>query len=906
MASQLHEAVAASIVREGKDELILLSPKEREETVNQILQQVSQKSDDELISFVSSKKKNVSPELRGKIAEMETLKSRIGAVSGGEIEFIMGKQQDEADLQKMGIVTRRDLPVGSTEIGFSDSPAKTIKSELSKFFSEKLGKEVDVPVFNRDEDLLYLDPQTNEVVKVNPTMMQNIGLSMPIAGDIAGTIGGGIVGGKLSKTPKGVIAGESAGAFVGTSTMEFARLYIGKVMGAHELSWGEMAKKSGVEGVKAGAATAVMGGLMATGKGIRNFLSGGIFTKDEALKHGMNSKEAEAILEEVNKLIGRKGAVKGTLGRLSDDVIVKSKEAEVRRLGEHAQKFIDRDLADQKALTEAMDIITKPSKAKGGEAIAEVAAKQTSGKLAKARGIVSENVTQLKKELDNIGKVSSELVGKPTRETLLAKSDAAKKAQESVWNNMKADHGFDPKEKIFNIKIPRGKGAVQLAKISKRRAETAQVAGVRSAESKGLVLKPKMADLEDYNFNISLLRKDIRAAEAGRQAGDATTASLSEIKNTLIEDRRVALIKAGKGKLLKDIETAEKATANYYETYRRSVIGDLTKKKDGVFAIKEKDFVTKTLKGSKEEADQLLAVIGDSPTLMATWKEGIADAYKSAAFKGEKFNREASTKFIRAHRDVLDNFFDPKDLAKLEKTGNLAEKVTKQNDQLKELVANANKRWGKGKLKSMDTNNIVKFVTNDTGSFVKGKGDTLRGVQSSIAKIKYIKGMTKNYPAAWKSFQDEFSTQLRKSVIDINAGFKAGYVSPKALNKTIHDQENEIIEIMGQGYFNNLVKVNKAVQQLNTKELKLISDEAKQGILAVIRAVAAPPLTRRGRALTASNIFLSKQGHKVIADSLLDPNTIRKVAELSEHKRLTREAAELAVSLGFIGEEDGN
>lgn len=897
MASPLHEAVAESIVRDGRDELIGLSAKERGDAVNEILFQVSQKPDDELISFISSKGADVDPEIKQRISTLQQMQKPKGGsiLMGtkpipGELESLEAEAQEVAGLQEIGVVTGRDLPAGSIEIGFSDSPAKAIKGALSEHFG------VDTPVFARGKDLLYLDPQTKEVVRAEPDFLQSIGFALPIGGDITGTIGGGLTAALVTKHPAGIVAGESVGSTIGTGVGEYLRLLTGKFMGAHDLSHGEILSKAGIQGAKAGAATGAMGMLMATTKGMANFFKGGIFTKDEALKHGMNSKEAEAVLEEVNRLLGKKGAIKGTLGRLSDDVIVQSKEAEVRRLGEHAQKFVDRDLADQKFLVDALDTITKPKATKGGQAVIDIASKQVGKRVSQAKGIVSENVAQLEKQLSNIGKVSHELIGQPTRKIILAKSDAANTAQQAVWSGLKKKHGFNENTQLFNIQIPIGENIKSVSKVLGRRADTATTLITKRGSSKIFTKgKTKPADLSDFNREISDLRSEIRAAYKGKQFGTPQTRDMQEALDAMVADRRLALVRAGKETILKDIEKAEKATADFHKTFNRSVIGDLTKKTDDVFNIKSKDFVDKMLKSTDEEAKQLLEVIGDKPTLVALWKEGIADSYKRSAFKGNKFSRDASTKFLRKNADVLEQFFSKNELSALEKTGNFAEKIVKQNDQLKRIIASANK-FGKGKLKSLDPDNLVKFATNNTGSFAKPSG---QGVQTAISKIKHIKGITKNYPAAWKSFQDEFSTQLRKSSIDI----KTGRINPTNFNKSLNEQSGEIIEIMGKDYFNNLVKINKAVRVLDKKELKLIADETKQGILATIRAVAAPPLTRRGRALTASNIFLSKKGHQVIADSLLNPNKIRRIAELSEHSKITRETAELAVSLGLIGEE---
>ena len=360
-------------------------------------------------------------------------------------------------------------------------------------------------------------------------------------------------------------------------------------------------------------------------------------------------------------------------------------------------------------------------------------------------------------------------------------------------------------------------------------------------------------------------------------------------------------MKSGNEKLLKSIEAAEKKTAEFHKTYNRSIVGDLTKKgENDLFEIQGKDFVNKILKGSPDEAQQLINAIGDKPTLMAMWKEGVSDAYKQAAFKSGKFNREASTKFLKSHKPVLDKFFGADDIAKLEKTGALSEKIAKQSAQLKEFTAVANKKWGRGKLKSLDPNNLVNFVTNNTGSFIKGKGMSEQGIQVAVNKIKYVKGfLKKNHPAAWQELKDNFSEQIRKASIDI----KTKEVSAASLNKIVSNQKDEIIELMGKDYYKDLVKVNNAVQLAGKKLTKLSDQEVKQGVLAVARAVVAPPLTRRGRALTAANIFETRWARRKIADALLDQSTIRKVAEAAEHKTLTRQAAELYISLGLIGED---
>lgn len=904
MVNQLHEAVAESIVRENKDELMLLSPAERKTEVNKILSHIATKDNDDLISYISKKGSDVSPEINQRIEMLEAAEQAKGGsilmgtkATPGEIEAYKKSAQHVKELQEIGVVTGRELPAGSIEIGFSDDPAKAMKNALSEYFG------VETPVFRRGRDILYLNPETKEVVRAEPNLLQGLGFGVTMTGDIVGTTGGAVVAGAVTKHPAGVVAGETVGSTVGTASAEYTRLVIGKMMGAHDLSNEDMLKQAGITGLKAGAATGAVGMTMASAKGVYNFMKGGIMTKAEALKHGLSSQEAEAVLAEVNKILSKAGAkeqIKGTLGKMSNEAFVSSKEAHIRKSVEHAQRFIERDLADEKALMRAMDTVTQPSTAKGGRAVADVLEKQVRKRITQAKDIVVKNVTEFKKQLDNIGKVKKELVGQPTRDVIVAKSEAADAAQQGLWTGLKKAHGFNDKKQIFDIKVPIGENIKNTSNIMSRRADTASTLITKRGSSKIFTKakKPKPADLSDFNREISDLRSEIRAAYKGRQFGTPQTRDMQEALDAMVMDRKLALTKAGKVKLLDDIEKAEKATADFHKVYNRSVIGDLTKKNDrGIFEIESKEFVDKVLKGTGDDAQQLLNVIGDHPTLIAKWKDGIADAYKRAAFKNGKFNRDASTNFIQKNEDVLGKFFSKGDLSALQKTGNLAEKVAKQNDQLKRIIRNADSNFGKGKLKSLDPDNLVKFVTEGSGSFSTPTG---RGVQIAVNKIKAVKNYTKNYPAAWKAFQEEYSTQLRQRAIDA----KTKNLSTSAMNKLVKDNKNEITEVMGKEYYNDLVKINNALSVVRKPIKELTENEIRHGVLAIVRAVVAPPLTRRGRALTAADVFENKAAKAVIADSLLNPSIMKQVAKASEHKRLTREAAELYVSLGLIKEDE--
>lgn len=906
--------IARSIVRRNKSKLANLPPEERVKAVNKIQNMLKERPVDDLIRIATERNQILTPALseelqkareRTATAEQQALiaprpegeqalfteQERGGGLplSVQAARLSQRETEQEANLQRLGVETREELPTGSFELGFAANQQEGLSTALSEHFGKP------VTVFKRGDDFLYLDPTDHIVKRANPDVTGKIGLALPITGDILGTVAGGMV--TKGRSVPGMIAGETTGSGLGTASGEFARLLIGKAFGAHDLSMPQMLAKAGTEGGKASIATGAMGSLLASGKGIKNFLQGGVFTREDALKYGLSTEQADAAINEINKILRKKG-VKGTLFTRTGDPVVGAKEAEIRRSLDNATEFMERDLSDQRAAKEALDIITKPGRSEGGAAVSEVLGKQVGRRIAQGKEIVQKNVDTLKNQLDEIGKVRKELVGEPTRKVITAKRNAARDAENALWDTVRKSGGYSEAKQAYGIEIPVGENVKELRRILDRRTRSALTSTTRRGASKVFSGKAKQADLADFNREISDLRSDIRAMSKNREFGTPQIRDLKAAETAMVEDRRLALVKAGREDLLQKIEAAEEATRKFNETYNRSVIGDLLERNDnGIFKIKDKDFVDSMLRSSGEEADQFLKVVGDKPSLVAKWKEGIADAYKRKAFKNNKFNKTASDEFIESHDDVLSRFFTDSEINSFRKTGDLAEKVAKQNAQLDRIVRVANQKWGRGKLKSLDPDNIVKFVTNDSGSFITPTG---QGVQTALNKIKYIKNVTKNYPAAWRSFQEEYSTSLRNELLDN----KTGFINPTKMANLVNNKADVVKEVMGNEYYKNLSTVNDVIQILSKQPKSLATSEIRAGIIQSVRAGLAPPLTRRGRAFTAAVLFDNRRSHKAVANALLEPESIKRMAKLAEHNAITREVAELAVSLGVIGAED--
>lgn len=906
----LYKDVARDMIRRKGEEISQLEPDEAKYVMKQITEKARLLSQDDMIKYISAGHKELTPELEKEIQDEQLAiakenemisKNPLAAVSRpsmqglsvstGARQSVLKEKKREAEMQRLGIQTRGELPVGNLELGFGTDRVKTLSSLLSDHFGK------DVTVFERDNEFLYLDPDDGIIKRANPTGASVIGYGLPVTGDIVGTIGGNFAFSKSG--PAGKVVGESIGSAVGTGTGEFIRLSIGKALGAHDLTFDQIFNKAGIEGLKAGATTGAVGATMAGAKGIYNFARAGNYTKKAALDAGMTSKQADLALDEVNRILGRKG-VKGTAAGRTTDAAVVSKEAEVRKSILYAQKFADRDAEDMAALSEALNKLSVKGEAKGGAKIASIFGEKTAKRIEKAKGIVVKNVDDLTRKLKAMGTSEVDEAGDMTRSLILAKREAADQAQKSAWKDVEKVGGFSPDTKTYGIDIEIGDSIKGLKDIFKRRAKTG-ITTIPGKKAGGIFTGSKKADLADFQREISDVRDELRKAYSATDFGSKSANDLKAIEKALVDERNASLAKAGREDLLEAIVDAESKTREFYKKFDQNIIGDImTKKSSGVFKLKSKDLGEKMLKGDADEFADMLSYIKDNPQAVQAWKDSFASQFRKTAFTNGKYNRKAGEEFLTKNNGVLKQVFSEKELSGFAATGDLAEKVAKQSTQLKSIITKATKEFGTGKLAGLDPDNIVKFVTDGAGSFLKPAKDGVKQkVGTVVSKIKYMKNSLKNHPDAWSGFQNEYMDSMRKEVLDS----KTGFIDPSRMNKWAIDNADVVKEVMGDKYLKDLQSINTVLQNFNKKMIRLTNDEMDAAIVQAGRTTFAPPLTARGRALTGVIKLKDRYHHKMVAEAFLDPEKLNKAAKIVEHKDVTRVTAELAASLGLMVED---
>lgn len=947
----LFEDYARYTLSQKKDELGAMPPDVRKQVVVDIFDKASKLPELSGTGEVTPTLQKQLDEYGRTYRQMQAIAEQRQPMSQGGlpapdkgVEARMARLNRDAELQQMGVDTESELPAGNWELGFGVDPASDLKNVLSKYYGKN------IPVFRSGEDIIYINPETKKPVKANLPLSAKAGLGLPMAGDVGATL--------LSRSggPVASVVKETLLSGAGTAAGEYARLAIGKGLGVHDLSNEEMLKKAGIEGTEAAAYTGVVGSLMVFGKAMANMKAGRVFTKTDAEKYGFTGSEADDVVKEINDIIARgttDDQVKLTLGQKTDDVLIKSREVELKQMHEYAPRMAEREAADVAGTKAALDVVSAPEmRPLKPDTVQDVARSRVSKRTGQAEKIVATNTEELKAQLDDIGlinaldeknvtdtlkyqagldkdsalkgideaiprslqnqgdeglfisdKATKTSVGEPTRELLLAKQEIAKNAENAQWDKVKELGGYDPKAQKYGINIELEGDLKQFRKVLNERIETAQT-GIERKGIAGLVkgsktLKPQ--DLSDYSRELSNLKSELRAAKKNKQFGSTSTKDLDDYIRVMEENRNTQLSKMGRSDLLEQIQKAEQETYNFHKTYNRSVVGDLTKvNENGVPVIKSKDFVDDILKRDKKEVDQLIDVIGDNPEVMGMWKEGLADAYKESAYKGLKFNRAASDKFIKNNEDLLGRFFDNNEITNIKRTGQFAEKVEKQMAKLENFKKAANKRWGSGTLSSTDPEGLVKFVTGSSGGWERVAWR--EKIKEPISKIRYVKNITQEHPAAWQTFTNDFKQSIKNDIFNP----KKSRIDASKISNWVDDpvKSKVIIEALGDKYYKDLSTINKVVQMMERKGTALAEDESKGILKQMLRATLFAPLTREGRGFTAALKFQGASAHRAIANAILDEKSMRKVAELAKHNRMSRQVAEKAFSLGFALENN--
>ena len=780
-------------------------------------------------------------------------------------------------------------------LGYNEEQKKlAIKNSLSKIYKQ----DIDVREGPQTGELEYFNPKTQQY-----SLVDKPGMDIGDFGDIGGdalVIGSDLavtVVGSIFTTPVG---GLSLGA-IAAGTAEYYRLKWGQEH--YQVNLDLTDKQLLAEAFKTASISGAAGFIGIGGvkliKGVNNIVKGRTFSDvDEGVKLAKSTKalEAEQAATSINKTLEDatvKSRLKYTLAEATDDkelLAIQSSFENVRHLGK-TEEFSTFGKNQAEALNEYFKLIKQNfggptgSTFDTGFAIKEVLEKRNTPVI---KNIVKKQEASedlLTKKIFKLPDGSSKTTGVEFRSIINDLSKTYKSNMDLAGKELDRVTGFktiNTDEIAKAISKLSDKEIANLVKVS-------QVEGVFKKDVFENLANPEgVISLSSARETISTLGKLIREKELGLAAGESVDVGrLKFLKSAFTNQVRKNAGKEYLDELQKfnDLTIAGKELLNN-ETITKLTVKDIgSKLKIGDEAVFETTFKKGVNNG--KTAKEAFDVVSRSPEALKAYKESIFDFYKTKVLVNGKPNLSKHNAFIESYKEPLRIFFNKAEYGKISKIGGLAKNVEKTNKAFIQTNKELNKSF-EGTLLNTSPQEIFKKIY--------GPGN--------VGEIRTLKNILAKNPEVYKKFQRDVLTDLNERVFKTDKKYTLGRVlDADAFNKYLNGgggergYRNALKELFGKEYIKNLDILNNALQ-ISSRS----AASAQQGVLGsaltdIIRARLGQ-FTFAGRLFTAGRRLATAASNRMIARSLLNPDSLKDLIAL---RKLSKKSKAYSVILAKLG-----
>lgn len=797
-----------------------------------------------------------------------------------------------------------------------------IKNTMSKVFDQ----EINVRVGPNTGELEYYNPKIKKYALVNQPGLDMgdvkamSGDLMVIIPDLAATIGVGyLTGGTMA------ITAGAAAAMAG----EYARLKLGQSYGLNlDMTDEQMWRATGTAaGISFGAG--VLGlGVLKTIKGINNMIKGRVVS-DEALNALSSStvKESDAVAKTINDTLDGakiKGNLKYTLAQATDDPdLLASQHAfenskalgyvsDFRDLGrEQAEAlnnyfgFLKSGFGTLKNVTPTTEIKTINQRIveSGSEKIPTTfdAGVMVQDVIKKSQAPIIKNIVKkqaqseelLTRSVFNLPDGSAKITGTETRSIIKNLGDTYKKTVKEAGESL--DNAA--KTKIINTDI--------IAKSITELSEKEAASFVNAAKAEG-IFKPKLfAQLADKNGSIPLARaretlKSLNQIikEKGI-TGSVTGESIPLGKVMKLQSAFKKQINKNAGKAyVNELEYFNDLVIRNKQLLNNETISKLTSIENGILKVADEDVFLTTFKkglGSGKTAKEVYDVISQSPAALEAYKNSIYQFYKTKVLTNGVPNTVKHNTFIKNYEAPLRQFFNDAEFTKISRVGGL-QKYIEKNAKISKQTTDKLFKSFEGRLQSGSPQDLFKKIY----------------ASDKIGEIRELKNILKDSPEVYRAFQRNVLSDLSDKILVSNDRLGVKILSGKALDNYLVGKGGEkghkvvLEQIFGKEYVNNLEILNKALKILERKAPSVQAQGFFGNVLTDILRTHLGQFTKPGRMLTAARRVFTSASNRVIANALLNPQSLKSLIELKNLKPGTKRATIILHKLGghvFVDDE---
>lgn len=769
--------------------------------------------------------------------------------------------------------------------------ALAIKNVLSDLYKQ----DITVRTGTNTGELEFLNPKTKKFELVNKPGVDlgdftgQGGNAMVILPDIAATIAGTVYsGGNLP-------AGITAGAFT-AGVMEYSKYQLGKTLYGinKDISNEDLLNRAFVAaGVSAGSAFLGVGAAIVI-KGTTNLIKGRFLQGSDIAVSKVEDDilKADVVANRINNVLDGakiKSNLKFTLGQAANDAdMLAAQESfeNINKLG-YMNEFRTFNQNQAQSLNDYYGFLksgfgtnTKgASEFEAGTLIQEVIKKQNQPVIKELIKKQADAEDILEKAIIRLPDGSLKETGVAIRSSIDAIAELYKKNVATASNKLSVAAGVSTvdtniiKEVISEIAEKEKNNLLKLESVKgifkdKRLTQNAKDSLFKEED---LRVAP-----ETLRNTLSTINQKIRDQEVGSVTGETVAVgTLKRLAKGINEQLRTmpkeytdaldefnTLVTSNKKLLNNELISKMNLTDN-----KLKIFGD-----EDLFSLSFK----KGLK-SGQYASQTHEVIKNYPDAMSTYRNSINDFYKTKVIKNGKVNENAHKSFIKDYEAPLKLFFNEADFNKISKLGGFQKTINEATTLRANTIKQIEQSF-EGKLERLTPGELVNKIYK----------------ANNIDEIRRLKGILSKDPEVYRAFQRSVLTDLNESVLKSSDRLSMKILDASSFDKYLYGAGERghniaLKEIFGKEFVGNLDLLNRALQISARRQPPKGMGVFGSAFSDIIRARLGQ-FTLYGRLFTASRRIYAKAAERVMANALLNPQSLKELIQLKKFKPNTKEA----------------
>jgi hypothetical protein len=794
----------------------------------------------------------------------------------------------------------------AASFGFDEkNKALAVKNVLSNVYKQ----DIDVRLGNNTGELEFLNPKTNKYELVNKPGVELgdfTGLggdAMVILPDIAATAFATVYSG--GNLPVGVTAGA-----VTAGIAEYGRYKLGQKLYNinNDVSNEDLLNRAFLAtGVSAGSAVLGVGAVKLI-KGVNNLIKGR-FVKGNDLADARVEKDiikADDVAKQINDTLDTakiNSELKFSLAKASNDPDLLAAQAAFEnqnKLG-FMNDFKTMNVENATALNKYFSFLKSGFNTNGrglsefetGQLIKEVAEKRNQPiikeliqKQADAEEVLESAMIRLPDGSIKETGVTIKNAIEDVAEAYKARVDSASKALDEAAGVDEINSNII-KESLEELSTKEKDNLLKVNKISKIFKNQKLYESVLDGSAK--------IPITTVRNTLSKLKSDIRNASTGSVTGETPdVGALKFLQKTLEKQLR----NDAPPSYIDEFDSFSALVRENKQKLNNDLIPKMTLKRNGNLEFEAEDlFDLSFKKGLKSEkyADELYNVIKDYPDAMTAYKASINSEYKRQVFKNDKISKTAHEKFLRDFDAPLKKFLSKSEYNQIKKLGGF-QKILDDTIELRKNTTKALSNTFSGQLEKISAGELVNKIYKP----------------NKIGEILELKKILSKDPEVYKAFQRSVLTDINERVkrIDNNLGMRI--IDSRSFNNYLNGAGGErgyrvaLREIFDADFIKNLDLLNEGLK-IEARKAPARSEGIIGSAFSDLIRARLGQFTLAGRLFTAGRRIYKRAAERIMANALLDPQSLKELIELRKLKPNTTRAVAILSKLGgsiFIDESN--